>query len=510
MTKYFRYVLQNIEPLRIADDSSSQSGQTVSLKYIPGSAIRGFVINSIAGREDFERYKKLLFSVNVRYLNAFLSDGGKELIPSLKGFYEDKTSADKDGKKRIENGVIGDTESNKRASLGHYCIMEDRYLCYYKLKLSSDMKIKIGKKKDKKVFRHEYMMAGYQFVGYIALDDTVCDDKLKKMLEEIFKGEVYLGNGRSQGLGKCKVTESGMDQVKAFPYEEYSVKAEQKEEVYMMLLSNMVMRNQHGEYCGLDLKWLQNKLKVENMEIAYCATSTIDVKGYNRAWGIKIPSVTMYEQGSIFRLAFDGTVSQGVLQELMNTGIGVRRNEGFGRILFLDPNKYKKIEYKWERAISALALDSSTNLELPQDQQVLKQAAKKYYKFLLEEGMQRTILSGANVTKIPNSQVGAVRALLEKNQYQGEEGVKEIKNYFEHAYDKEKNQSTHNARKSIAPFMDRIINCLDSSLDTLAGMEYPEAIMGINADILLTEKEQIQMKFQYLLDLIRYENREEV
>lgn len=508
MTKYFQYMIQNIEPLRIADDSSSQSGQTISLKYIPGTAIRGLVINSLAGREDFEQYKKLLFSINVKYLNAFLYDGNKELLPSLKGFYEDKTSADENRKKKIENGVInsGHMDNYKRASLGCYCAIEDSYIYYYKVKSGSDMKIKIG---EKKVFRNEYMMPGYQFVGYIALDDEACNVGIPKILSEIFKGDIYLGNGRSQGLGKCKVIKSGMDQEKEFPYEEYSLKSAQGE-VYMMLLSNTTMRNKYGEYCGLDLEYLKQKLQINNLEIFYCSSSTVNVKGYNRTWGIKIPSVTMYEQGSIFYLKFDGIASAEALRKLMHTGIGIRRNEGFGRILFLDPDKYKKIKYKKEGVISLPTLDVDIMLDLPQNQQVLRMVAKKYYKLLLAEGMQKNILSGVDVAKIPNSQVGAVRALLEKNQYKGEKGIEEIKNYFEHAYDKEKNQRIHKTQKSIAPFMNQIINCLDASLDTLVKLKDSQEIMGINTNTLLTDQEQIQMKFQYLLDLIRYENRTEV
>lgn len=38
MSNYFRYVIKNMEPLRIADDSSSQNGQTNTLRYIPGSS----------------------------------------------------------------------------------------------------------------------------------------------------------------------------------------------------------------------------------------------------------------------------------------------------------------------------------------------------------------------------------------------------------------------------------------------------------------------------------------
>ena len=60
MTEYLKIVFQNLEPVRIADDSTSQSGQTVTLRYIPGTALRGIVINALAVEEDFEEIKRRL------------------------------------------------------------------------------------------------------------------------------------------------------------------------------------------------------------------------------------------------------------------------------------------------------------------------------------------------------------------------------------------------------------------------------------------------------------------
>ena len=86
MTEYLKIVFQNLEPVRIADDSTSQSGQTVTLRYIPGTALRGIVINALAVEEDFEEIKRRLFSPRVRFLNAYPSDGELELVPAPKGF----------------------------------------------------------------------------------------------------------------------------------------------------------------------------------------------------------------------------------------------------------------------------------------------------------------------------------------------------------------------------------------------------------------------------------------
>ena len=130
MTEYFRFVIRNIEPVRISNDSISQNGQTVSLRYIPGSSIRGYVINKIADSQEFEAVKKILFSDKVRFLNAYLYADEKELIPSLKGFYEDKRVAS--GKKEIENVLVkGDfSDGLKRAALGRFCYVSGDTINY--------------------------------------------------------------------------------------------------------------------------------------------------------------------------------------------------------------------------------------------------------------------------------------------------------------------------------------------------------------------------------------------
>ena len=156
--EYIKYIIRNKEPLRIADDSTSQSGQTVTLRYIPGTTMRGYVINKMAAMPDFEQLKIELFSDQIKYFNAYLcvkekneEEGNKKvkvkaLFPSPKGFYEDKT--EKDGKKEIENVVIAGkfTGGHKRASLGRYCYIQDDCIYYYNVSTASDMKIKIDQK----------------------------------------------------------------------------------------------------------------------------------------------------------------------------------------------------------------------------------------------------------------------------------------------------------------------------------------------------------------------------
>lgn len=502
--KYIKYKIKNVEPLRIADDSSSQSGQSVTLRYIPGTTIRGYVVNSLANLlgDEFEHYKKALISdsCQVTYMNAYLYENEKELFPSPKGFYEDKRVAE--GKKEIQNVVISGefTDGFKRAGLGRFSYIENGCIYYYNVDTGSDLKILINKRKkddEQNVFRNEYIAPGQTFAGCIAVKDDILADRIA----EVIKDNIILGNARSQGLGKCMVIDKNIINEDYIPYAEYSVNGPAKEKCYMMLLSNTAMRNDMGEITGLDIKSLEEKLGVRNLRIEFCSTSVVNVKGYNRTWGSKIPSIMMYEQGSVFKLGFDGEASYENMKEIMKTGLGVRVNEGFGRVLFL--KNYENVKYKLEGSV--IEQDFISDSKHDSDDMNLKMIAKNYYKNMIKSKMQQRIVDGTDNISV-RSQVGNVRALLEANRYDAIRGTKVIENYFNHAGNKEQNRKIQNQRASIKPFMEKILNILHNPLAETLHME-KKSVMGIDVGELLTADEEQRMKFDYILDLMRYENR---
>ena len=504
MPAYLRYVLHNIEPIRIADDSTSQNGQTVSLRYIPGTTIRGLVVNKLAKEDNFEKIKKSLLSNEVQFLNAYLSvkEGKieKELLPSPKGFYEDKNETE------LQNVVCNGTFTDgfKRAKLGRYCYIEDNCIHYYNVDTGSDMKIKINLAKDEKqnVFRNEYIAPNHIFTGYIAVKDS----SLKGIIKDVLKETVIIGNSRSAGLGKCRVLEC--EYVDKIPFEEYLPEEEPKAFCYMMLLSNTAMRNKNGELCGLDLKTLEEKMGVTELEIEYCSTSTVNVKGYNRTWGIKIPSVVMYEQGSVFCLTFKGVFEKEKMLELCNGGIGIRRNEGFGRVLFF--KDYEKIDSKKKEEYCKVSSDNLTKNLV--DTQTLSVIAKGYYRNLLQQASHRYVLEHPiQKGKLSNSQLGVVESIIRSNKYQPEEARKSLEKYFGNVGKKEENQNTQKERNSIKELERYVNHILDSDLEELLCIETKEkdCIMGISKKELFSKTEIDKVKLTLISDLIRYDNKKE-
>lgn len=506
MARYLRYVIKNIEPIRIADESTSQRGQTNTLRYIPGTTIRGLVISTLAKENDFEeQWKEKLFSKDTAYLNAMLMVDEKELITSPKGFYEDKSVTE--GEKEIQNVVIDGAfeEGYKRAGLGRYCRLDGECIRYYNVDTGSDLKIKINTAAEEKrnVFRNEYIMPGQLFCGYIKIGFQELEEKLKA----IFQGTIVLGNARSAGLGKCNVVSCEI--VDRIPYAEYLPK-EQNGYCYMMLLSNTAMRNQNGEICGIDCEKLQERMGVKNLQIEFCASSTMKVQGYNRTWQARVPSVVMFEQGSVFKLRYEGTLTEEKIRALCDEGIGIRRNEGCGRVLFLAD--YEAINKKCAGE-PATVYGEVTECH-DEDKEILHQTAKRLYESWLNEAAQKAMVNGDLLRKgsISRSQLGILDSLISACRYNPTEARKLLEQYLDKQEKKEENRKVQKDFTSGKQIKDFVQKVFDKKPEELVKKYMPEdngQIMGINISELFSEEEELGWKLQFLTALIRYDNKKE-
>ena len=444
MSFYIRYVIENEEPVRIADDSSSQMGQTSSLDYIPGSSIRGYVITRLAGESDFDRMKTGLFSESVHFLNAYPVSNDCCLIPSPKGFYENKYNQTGESSGFVENVVVnGDfSDGMKRASLGSFCCIKDGTIQYYSVRKGSDLRIKINLKQDEKrnVFRNEYISPGQTFEGYISADNKEIIDRIMSAFEKTIR----IGNARTTGLGKCRIID--IQSVEQPAFTRYLPGHDLKQEAYLYLLSNTVMRSESGEYCGLNLLELQRKLGVENLRILYNAASAITVRGFNRNWGTKIPSVTMYEKGSVFHIGFDGILTVDSMRSICADGIGVRKNEGFGQILFLDC--YDSIKKKQKGQITDNILSCDTQSLSDDDRRSVRTAARNYYRNYLERLMDSYIVSHPLRKSISSSEIGKYVSMISSTKGDPEKTLRIFGSYFSHAIEKEESNRKQGYKKS--------------------------------------------------------------
>lgn len=510
MSKYLKYVIRNISPIRVADDSSSQMGQTSTMHYIPGSAIRGYVINSLAQKEYFESIRREVLGSTVRYMNAYPAIPGKdcvqELIPAPIGFYEDKTIAE--GAKRITNVLFDDIDELKRAGIGDFIKIDTETIKYYRVSTGADLKIKIhvDRNKNQSVFRNEYITVGHTFIGYIAVEN----DEIAEYIKSVLCGTIMIGNARSAGLGKCEVL--SCDYLEGSPYFTYQRDTSAFVSVCMMLLSDAVMRDSvTGEYCGLDMKNLEDRLGVKNLRISRCATSSVDIRGFNRMWGVKVPSVPMYKKGSVFLLSFDGEMTRDRMDRVAESGIGVRIGEGFGRVIFL--KDYEKVTMKAEGTESLITVGEIKG-DKETDKKVLNIAARGYYRNLFHNKLEEYIVTkGFERGKVFTSKLGKMTAFTTTYKFDFEEAKRRIDGYLDN---EEKKQKNMRIQKDIRPnvanlsgFVRSVLNCTQAEFEEMLGITTKNKgqVMGIPLSELFSDNELGMMRLEFLTELLRFDNK---
>lgn len=512
MSRYLKIALNNLDPIRIADDRTSQHGQTDTLRYIPGSALRGYVMSELAQKKDlFEIWKPAFFNGQIRFFNAYLTVDGKELIPSLKGFYEDKTACT--GKKKIQNVIKDDVEPGfKRASLGSYCYIEGDCICYTGVALSEDININNGRavkktrpdEDNRNIYRSQYICKGQQFTGYVALCGEV-DPELASAVEKLLNGSVRIGNRRSGGYGTCQA--ECLELTETIPYASVRTQKNGKE-FDLVLLSNLVMRSEAGELCGLNLEELAECLGCEKLELQRCATSTAQVYGYNRIWHGTIPSANMYEAGSVFRLEADREIPEEAFRRVEETGLGIRTAEGFGQVAFLADldriiNK-QPMEYD-NKSDKTIQTSTNSGKHATEDCYL---AARGLLQHRIERGMERYIVEHVNELKgISSSQLGVIASMGILWQYTPEKAEQQLGSFVAHSEEKTEHYKKQDPKKKPDSFHNYLNKIRGSELYELLGIS-KEPIMGIPVEQLLDRNELVRCKLQLMERQIRYANRE--
>ena len=337
------YRLRTVTPVIITDLSRSSGNGYETRGLIPGSAIRGMVMSELARREPewFSAHRRELLGEGTRFLDA-LPAGEEPVIPSIKGFYEDKeetsfVSVLKDGE--LKPGM-------KRAKLGQFCSLRGDAVRYRSAATDGATRIGIGGGEGQtQMFQTRSISAGQEFEGYVLIRSGELSGKLSACLT----GTVWLGADRYAGFGQCAVTL--LERADAPAWQEYGYASDEApgETVYLLAVSPFCMRDETGEPCGLDLRALAEQLEIERMEVVLSSTSVAEYGGFNRTWGCRESALRMYDRGSVFKLRCSPAPKREALDRIMDQGLGVRLSEGFGQVLFLSPSLFEGLRRK-ERA----------------------------------------------------------------------------------------------------------------------------------------------------------------
>lgn len=389
-----RYRLRTEAPVIITDLSRSGGNNYETRGYIPGSAIRGMVVSQLAETNPdwFRRHKAALLSERTRFLDALPKPAALDVLPSVKGFYEDKE--EKAFESVVKSGSF--TPGLKRAGLGSFCGLDGDTVRYWSAKTGVATRIarNVSGDGDTKPFQACHISAGQVFEGYIILNDAALAEKVT----EAFGDTIWIGADRYEGYGKCTV-ECMEPAERPGWIDAYGCRsqAEVGTTLYLLALSPLTMLDRWGNPAGLDLESLAQLLGVARIELEHCSTSTAEYGSYNRTWQCREPALPMYDRGSIFKLACSRPPQLERIRAVEHAGLGVRTAEGFGQVLFLRRELFEGLRCK--RAVQA---------ESAVGENAAVQVRRARYRWIMKHGDQ---LYQNGLSK---SQVGDIQALCEK------------------------------------------------------------------------------------------------
>ena len=389
-----RYRLLTKSPVLITDLSRSRGNGMESRNYIPGASIRGLVASTLAENdpEAFAAIRPALLGCETRFLDAIPVQGVLPPLPSLMGFYEDKTETEfqcilKDG--RISPGL-------KRAKLGAFCTLEGDTLRYWNAATGGTARISLCHKEEAEteLFQTRYLEPDQVLEGYILLNQP----ELAEPISKVLCGTVWLGADRYGGFGKCEVVDlECLEQPAWIDAYAFQSQAEISTELYLLAVSPFSMLDENGEPCGLNEKTLAEKLGVGLVSVRFCASSVAEFGGYNRIWESRVPAVAMYDRGSVFHLHCDKVPELDRIRGLEHDGLGIRRSEGFGQVLFLRPILLEQLRRK--ESVKPLMSESNAS--------IAEQRRNKLTWVMENAGT-------LNESALSKSQLGTLQSLAEK------------------------------------------------------------------------------------------------
>lgn len=392
-SRCIRYRLRTELPVLITDLARSYANGTAARTYLPGSAVRGMVLSELAASDPvwFEDHKRELLSSRTRFLDAIPCLTKGVSLPPVLGFYGEKA------KDELISVLRKDVSGKKRVGLGDVCALDGDTVRCRSARLEEAARIQRhvhSGKEETQIFQTSYLGAGQEFEGTIQLDDPALAGKIS----EVFCDCVWLGADRYEGFGKCAVTLlESTDQPAWQSAYGYRKTDSIGETVYLLAISPFTMTNACGEPCGIDCGELARWLEVESVEVLACSTSMAEIGGYNRTWGCRVPAVRMYDRGSVFQLKCSPAPSLEAIERIQREGLGIRRAEGCGSVLFLRPELYEALKRKLPEETEEQAGETA--------EAVLRRARIRWV-------MERS--DSLHLEGLSRSQLGEIQSLCEK------------------------------------------------------------------------------------------------
>ncbi len=386
--------------------TSNTEGNIQQLEFIPGSNFLGMVASKTYN--DFSDSIQIFHSGDVRFGDASLVVDGEVYYkmpfsffhPKLDNqkiynhhFLDDKQKKELGQLKQMRNGYISGNLDNG---------LKVKYIDYtYSQKSAYDGEKR--RSKNSSMYGYKAIMAGTKWQFKVKCSDTVSDDDIKKIKENL-EGKRYLGKSKSSQYGKVEIT--------YIEEKNTTIQKTDSSEIILYANSRLALVDDAGNPI-YELKYLISGLDDENIIYSKCQIKTSFFTPYNSKMQTKCYERLVIEKGSVIVLK-DLTDEQ---IEKLQSGVGAYLSEGFGELIVNPPFLLKKGKID-------LAIDEENKSKKDLRKKIDKTFKDTTVQFLVNkhnESIEKLELANEvakfikdNVKKYPkkmNSQWGSIRSL---------------------------------------------------------------------------------------------------
>lgn len=520
--EYIRYRLRSLEPLKIGSSNVSVS-TSFSKEYIAGSAVRGAVINQMIrnGLDLADENVKKDILMHVRFSNANIVAENKRSIPAPLGFLAEKKalSSYKGDKIAIcsiyDDNIIGKKPVKKEP----FVIVDDETLKGVSVSKEFNLHITVNGTDDHKaMFRYEALSDNQEFEGYIFLDDVdsaEIKDEIRKALENDI---IYIGGSKGSGYGRCLISDVEVitgDNPEVID----SISYQKGDEFYIYFLSDTALQNVFGESVNyLDEETFKNLLGTD-IKITYLdgAVDNTIVSGYNNTYGGTLPQYMGIKAGSVQRYMIEGNVPADFsdrIHALEKKGLGIRCEEGYGRILITGRLPFHCLMHVSESEEP----EEPVNLSVEAREQLAiiwkRLYIQKYINEMTSVIEQESHKMDTKSITVKKSQLGKVIQMLERGyRIEAVDLQEEFKEYFDHMSEKKNNLEVARtftdskvAGKELKDYILELVNNVDKKL--LFECQKAKPIAYKDLTIPMSAKEIYELNVYYLIELFQYIRKE--
>ncbi len=464
--KVINYQITLLEPTLVTA-LQGDPNSSVAFDYLPGSVLRGVLIGKYLASQPADTgdstLRRLFFDGTTRYLNGYpldvydnrsrpvplswqrVKDQAKDKEGKIFDIFDFAVEAQDDDQQWQPIPTPFYTQSGEYVRLirpARNVAVHTQRTARFGRAMPELLPINTGQASGKTikplkaddipgaVYRYDALAAGQKFQAAIICDND--DDAT--ILRDFIDGYVTLGGSRSGGYGRAMIrllTEDDSDRDAAEDDEDAP-----EDKLIVTLQSDVLVRDKRGQFAvdpellrqilGRHLQVVDKHQEVA-LELKSAFVGAVPIGGFNRKWGLPLPQTLAVRMGSV--LVFkDPDYDPALLHDLEVHGVGERRAEGFGRIVF-NRQRVPKLETKENKRTR------SGPASLTISQAEARTLAEIMVNRMLIKWLDESLLATANTLEITNppsnAQISRLRSIVLEELLQKAPGTGKIRRFIE-------------------------------------------------------------------------------